>query len=154
MLAKILAKQVSKGFNPEIAFLCGLLCRLGDLVILQYVSEFVDDVGELEKIQKISESQSSIISEQVVNNWSLPEPVTTSLKYGGNWDYNSGEEKANYADLMVVTNLYLRMLHNQLDDIPKFNKIPALKKVLNNNLTAKESIISEYKKSLEEFKSM
>ncbi len=151
MLAKILAQHIGEPFNPEIAFLCGLLFRLGDLVILQYASEFIEDLSELDKIQKISDLQSSNISEQVLNHWCIPELVKVSLKYGGNWAYNSHVEEPNYADLMVVTNLYLRMYHNQFNVIPEFSKIPALKKTLNNNFTPQESIINECKKALSEF---
>ncbi len=154
ILAKIIAVHVNCNLNPDTAFLCGLLFRLGDLVTYQYVSEFVDDVNELSKVQNIAEKYSVKITEKILNFWKIPTIILESIKNGGNWLYDSEQEIPNYCDVLITANVHLRMLSNNIEGMPGYRDIPALAKVMTNDFAPGISIISEFHKALAEFKAL
>ena len=89
VMARTIAALSNRRFNPDIAFLCGLLFRAGDLIILQYISSHIEDQGELGKIRYVSEEESAANTQLVVAQWNLPKAVTAVLKKGGSWTYQS-----------------------------------------------------------------
>lgn len=151
IMAKTIAQLSDSRFNPDIAFLCDLLFRIGDLLLLQYVADHVGDAAELQKIQQITEKESAANSRLVVSTWNLPAVVTEVLNHGGDWAYVSTEEQGNYNDLIITSNVLLRVMNKNLNGLPAFADIPALRKVLNANFAPSASIIRQYRKQLDEF---
>jgi len=145
---------LSRGqFNPDIAFLSGLLFRIGDLLILQYIAGHTDEAQELNKIQQISEKESAANSKLVVSKWDLPESITHVLDKGGDWSYQSSQQ-GDYTDLIITTNLFLRVKNKNMVGLPKFDQVPAMSKILNKGFAVNASIMVEYRKALSAFKLM
>jgi len=151
VLAQTLAQHCSAKLNPDTAFLCGLLFRLGDLVVYQYAADFVENTDELAKIQQIAETTSVQISRHLIKDWNLPQEVSEALEHGMHWLYTSDEVAPDYGELMVVTNIHLRILHNSMSGLPDLNQVPAIKRILTEDFAPDVSIIAEAKKALAEF---
>ncbi|WP_317930652.1 HDOD domain-containing protein [Halioxenophilus sp. WMMB6] len=151
VMAHTLAKFSDSELNPDTAFLCGLLFRIGDLVVFQYVADIEEEPNELAKVQNIAEATSSQISRLLVEDWKLPEAVSEALQFGGQWRYTSGQKEPDYGELMIVTNIHLRMLHNNMNGLPDLNQVPAIKRILTEDFAPDTSIIIEAKKALAEF---
>jgi HD-like signal output (HDOD) protein len=153
----IMAQTVAKraGFDPDIAFLCGLFFRIGDLLILQYVAKNKENINEHSKIKDISEKDSAANSKLVIAKWNLPKVVIEVLSHGGDWMYDSAKQtdaqEPDYSDLMVVTNVLLRVMDGESKNIPKLDKIPATRKIINEKFKAETSVINEYRKAFKEF---
>lgn len=151
VVAHTIAKYGHEDLDPDIAFLCGLLFRIGDLVVFQYVADVEQDVNELSKIQTVAEEYSAKISRLLVRDWNLPEAVSQALKHGSHWRRTSGSDTPDYAELLVVTNIHLRMLHDNMNGLPDLNKVPAIARVLPQAAEQEVSLIAEAKKALAEF---
>lgn len=157
----IMAQTVAKrsGFDADIAFLCGLFFRIGDLLILQYVAKNKENINEHSKTKDISEKDSSANSKLVVSKWNLPKVVVDVLSNAGDWMYDSSKQgdsqknnqEPDYSDLMVVTNVLLRVMDGESKNIPKLDKIPAARKIINERFKAETSVINEYRKAFKEF---
>lgn len=155
----IMAQTVAKrsGFDADIAFLCGLFFRIGDLLILQYVSKNKENVNEHNKLKGISEKDSAANSKLVVEAWNLPEEVIDVLSHGGDWMYDSNEKgdtsnaQPDYSDLMVVTNVLLRVMDGDSESLPALDTIPAAKKIIDDKFKADTSVIVEYRKAHKAF---
>lgn len=152
VMAQTLANHYTPNLNTDEAFLAGLLFRIGDLVVFQYVAEIEENPNEIEKVQHIAETYSAKISKLLVTDWHLPPAVSESLENGAHWRYTCHNPEPDYAELMVVTNIHLRMLHNNMKGLPPLNKIPAINRILSDDATPDTSIIIEAKKALAEFK--
>lgn len=149
IIAKTLAKYAPGNLNPDTAFLCGLLFRLGDIVAYQYTAEAEEELDEIEKIQQIAEVISAQISHKLIDNWNLPEEVTEALDHGTEWTYRCSGEQPDYGELMVVTNIHFRMLHNNMRGLPSLNQVPAITRIITDNFAPDVSIIGEAKKAME-----
>ncbi|MFT7491470.1 MAG: HD-like signal output (HDOD) protein [Pseudohongiellaceae bacterium] len=153
----VMAQTVAgrSGFNPDIAFLCGLLFRIGDLLILQYVAKNEENISEYSRVNDISEKDSAASSQLVVSKWNLPNVVVDVLSNGGDWKYDSSAAddslKPDYTDLMIVSNVLLRVMDGESSNIPKLDNIPAARKIINEKFKAEDSIINEYRKVVKEF---
>jgi HD-like signal output (HDOD) protein len=157
----VMAQTVAKrsGFDADIAFLCGLFFRIGDLLILQYVAKNKENINEHSKTKDISEKDSSANSKLMVSKWNLPKVVVDVLSNAGDWMYDSSKQgdsqknthEPDYSDLMVVTNVLLRVMDGESKNIPALDKIPAVRKIINEKFKAETSVINEYRKAFEEF---
>jgi HD-like signal output (HDOD) protein len=153
----IMAQTVARrsGFDPDVAFLCGLLFRIGDLLILQYVAKNKENINEHSKVKDISEKDSAANSQLVVSKWNLPKVIVDVLFHGGDWMYDSSEAndslEPDYTDLMIVSNVLLRVMDGESRNIPKLDKIPAARKIINEKFKAETSVINEYRKAFKEF---
>jgi HD-like signal output (HDOD) protein len=157
----IMAQTVAKrsGFDVDTAFLCGLFFRIGDLLILQYVAKNKENVDEHNTIKDISEKDSAANSMRVISEWNMPKVVLDVLSHGGDWMYDSikqddsskDSQESDYIDLMVVTNLLLRVMDGESKNIPALDKIPAARKIINEKFKAETSVVNEYRKAFKEF---
>jgi HD-like signal output (HDOD) protein len=153
----IMAQTVARrsGFDPDVAFLCGLLFRVGDLLILQYVANNKDSINDHSTVKDISEKDSAANSQLVVSKWNLPRVIVDVLFHGGNWMYDSSDAndslEPDYTDLMIVSNVLLRVMDGESRNIPKLDKIPAARKVINEKFKAETSVINEYRTAFKEF---
>ncbi len=155
----IMAQTVARrsGFDADIAFLCGLFFRIGDLLILQYVSKNKENVNEHNKLKDISEKDSAANSKLVIAEWDLPQEVIDVLSHGGDWMYDSNEKndasngQPDYSDLMVVSNVLLRVMDGDSENLPALDTIPAAKKIINDRFKADTSVIVEYRKAHKAF---
>lgn len=154
VMAQTIAKLSGNRFDPDEAFLCGLLFRIGDLLMLQYLSKNIKNLKELEKINHITEQESVANSYLTVNKWNLPKSVSEVLKKGASWTYRSSNEEGDYTDLIVATNVLLRVKNKKITGLPKFDQIPALSKIMNSNFAENTSVMLEYNKAMEIFKSL
>ncbi len=152
IMARTVAKLSKADFNPDTAFLCGLFFRIGDLLIFQYVAKNIRDAQALEKVQQINEEKSATNSRLVVSKWNLPEEVMSVLNDGGSWAYESNTEQGDYSDLVIATNVLLRVMNKNLKGLPSIEDIPAVKKIINKEFAASSSVMLEYRKALKEFK--
>ncbi len=57
----------------------------------------------------------------------------------------------DYTDLMIVSNVLLRVMDGESRNIPKLDKIPAARKVINKRFKAETSVINEYRAAFKEF---
>ena len=153
VLAQTLAKYSNLTLNTDTAFLCGLMLRIGDLLVFQYISEVEEEPSELEKVAAIAEASSARISSRLVEDWHLPDGITQGVRCGGDWFYQA-EQDPDYGELMVATNVHLRMLHNNMTGLPNLSEIPAIQRIINPNFAPETSIIMEARKNLEEYKAL
>ncbi|BFM06383.1 HDOD domain-containing protein [Halioxenophilus aromaticivorans] len=149
-MAQTLARYGSGRLNPDVAFLCGLLFRVGDIVAYQYAAEAEVDADEMEKIQQIADSISVQISRKLIQDWNMPSEVLEALEYGADWSYCAGGESPDYGELMVVTNVHVRMLHNRMRGLPELTNIPAITRMITDDFAPDVSIITQAKKALAE----
>lgn len=148
VMAQTLAQYSPGDLNPDTAFLCGLLFRIGDLVAYQYTADAEEALDEIEKIKHIAETISAQISRKLIGNWHLPEQVSEALEHGTDWTYCCAGELPDYGELMVVTNIHIRMMNNNMRGLPNLGEIPALTRIVTDEFAPDVSIITLAKTTL------
>jgi HD-like signal output (HDOD) protein len=127
--------------------------RVGDLIVFQYIAEVEEEPSELEKVSRIAEASSAKISARLVQDWNLPDAILQAVKCGGRWDYKA-ESQPDYGELMVATNVHLRMLNSNMRGLPDLNEIPAITRIINDDFSPETSVILLAKQALEEYKTL
>jgi len=77
--AKELARAVRA--NPEMAYLCGLLHNVGDLVVLNAVAELSAEELPERDLQELVDTLGPAAGRRLAQHWDLPSPVVLSIGY-------------------------------------------------------------------------
>jgi HD-like signal output (HDOD) protein len=98
--------------NVEASFLCGLLHSIGRPVVLQAISEYLTEGGEV-----VGEEELSILEEHfhipfgtvIVDNWKMPSIVQESVQF-----YQNYKQAKNHRDQAMVIHASDKLAHDTL----------------------------------------
>jgi HD-like signal output (HDOD) protein len=115
------------GFDPEQAFLAGLMHNIGVLPLLIQADSRTDlnqDPAVLEQvIQELAWPVGGLLLEQ----WSFEPPFVTAAQEATNWTRDV--EEADYCDIVQVAQLHSALLGGSKVDAPPLIELPAFKRL-------------------------
>jgi len=126
-IANVLARHYTK-LKPDQATLAGLVHNIGILPILTYA----EDSGKLNDhitLQNVIEKIHPIIGVKILESWDFPKELIAVPGSYLNFDRDTGADRADYADIVMVANLqtYIGKEHpyTAIDwqTIPAFNRL-------------------------------
>jgi HD-like signal output (HDOD) protein len=134
----VLAK-ISGRFNPEHALLAGLLHDIGNIAILNYAEKFTEVANDSEKLALVMGDLRGRIGGEILRNWGFIDDLILVTEEAENW-YRKVDGEADYADLVIVSQLHTFIGSDEMKHLPTLNRVPAVKRLNMGELTPKLSL--------------
>ncbi len=140
VLAKVLVKEQAPELSQDVAFLSGLLHKVGYLPVFTYAAEYLDDNVSSEHLLEIARQHNSEIASKICHSWRLDPVYEQTLSKSLEWDYQAEGDQVDYAEVVIAARVHYAIKHEQLNRLPKFTEIPALKKLFGDGFGPERSI--------------
>lgn len=138
-IAYVLA-EITPGLNKDHALLAGLIHDIGAVPVICYAEAYVDLWADAKNlIEAIAELKGELGS-TLLEHWGFVDNLIEVVNHSDDWLYESGLEKPNYADLVIVAKMHTMIGKAGQKDLPPFNTIPAFQKLANGGLTPQKSL--------------
>lgn len=119
-LSRELARMAK--LDPNVAFVCGMLHRIGDLLIRVAEPELSADIDGYEDIgADRAETQKKLlgidfaeVGAELANRWDFPEVIQEAIR--SQLDPASCEEKANYAAVLNISSHLVKVTDAEMDE--------------------------------------
>lgn len=122
VLSHTLAKKM-KMFDPEQAFLAGLIHDIGTVPVLIRADKHKNIKDNPELLQKIIDDLSTKTGSMLLKQWGFEQELITVTEEAENWRRDIVE--ADYCDLVQVAQLHCEMLGGKHLDAPPLSELPA-----------------------------
>jgi HD-like signal output (HDOD) protein len=76
----------------------------------------------------------------LLEHWGFVDNLVEVVNHSEDWLYESGHDKPNYADLVIVAKMHTLIGKPGQKELPPFNTIPAFQKLANGGLTPQKSL--------------
>lgn len=137
-ISAVLAHK-TPGFDPDKAMLAGLIHDIGVVPILTHADkrpEIIDNPKDLvETVRKLRVE----IGLQILRKWEFPQDFEDVIVNAENW-YREGNAHADYADIVMISQLHSFIGKVDIKKMPKFEELPAYKKLAASGLSIDASI--------------
>ncbi|MEW8586642.1 MAG: HDOD domain-containing protein, partial [Candidatus Thiodiazotropha sp.] len=134
----ILAK-FSGRFNPEHALLAGLLHDIGNVAILSYAENFTEVANNPEKLERVMQDMRGRIGSAILRSWGFIDDLIEVTEEAENW-FRDHQGEADYADLVIVSQLHTYIGSEEMRHLPTLDKVPAVNRLELGELTPKLSL--------------
>jgi len=133
--------------------LAGLLHDIGVIPILVYIDQSDIAVDSMDQVEEIISDLRIAVGSMVVNNWLLSPDLVSVVENAENWGRDVAGE-ADMCDVILAAQIYYRLLHHQLEDIPTPGQVPAFHKLFpeHQNPQLINEILAEAEAEVEEVK--
>ncbi len=144
-LSYVLA-AMSKQVNPQEALLAGLVCDIGAIPFLSFVSNLPQDYCTESDIELALPYVKGPVGHKILLDWGFSEDFLKVPVYSDDWYQNSSEE-LNLTDIVVLSRLHSKIGHQGMPELPAITSVPAARKLKNFSLSPELSlnILSEAK---------
>jgi len=126
------------GFDPDRAMLAGLIHDIGIVPILTYADKHPDIIAHPKDLVETVRQLRADIGVQIIRQWDFPEDFEDVVINAENW-FRHDKNPANYADIVMISQLHSFIGKVDIKKIPKIDDLPAYKK-LAGHLNASDSI--------------
>lgn len=97
--------NINKDVPLEEAMLAGLTHDIGAIPVLQYAEKHRGEIKDTEELDKIVKDLSPLAGQAMLLKWGWPQHLADVCTNAENWNYESGEKKANQTDIVIVAHL-------------------------------------------------
>ena len=125
-LSYVIAQEL-KGLDPERALMAGLLHDIGVIPILYYIEQNKLSL-EPQDIDNTIQKLRGMLGVLVINYWGMDQELVTVAEECENWSRDSGPD-VDYCDIVLVSQLYDAIDTPRADTLPKFDEVPAYRKL-------------------------
>lgn len=126
VLSRAIAKKV-KGFDPEQAFLAGLIHDIGIVPILIRADSHGDIKNNAELLEKTIKDLKINIGAMLLKQWEFEDELVTVVQDAENWDREV--INADYCDVIQVAQLHCEMIGGRRMDAPPLAELPAFNRL-------------------------
>ena len=122
VICHALTKKI-KGFDPEQAFLAGLMHDIGIVPILIRADKHDEIKNNAELLDKLIHSLKTKAGAMLLKQWSFEDELITVVQDAENWQRDV--IKADYCDVVQVAQLHCEMIGGRKLDAPALAELPA-----------------------------
>ncbi len=154
-IAAVLAKQSKLNYSPEKAILCGLLHRIGELVIYAFTNEYQGFLKLDQVIESIIDEYQNKVACDVIEQWKMGDVYYQCMKYLRHWQKEQVMDP-DYSDLLNVALLHEYLHQHKLNGLPHFNKLDAFKRLQLGEVTPELTIkvLKDHEQDIRDLKSL
>ncbi len=131
--------RMTPGLSAERAMLAGILHDIGVVPIIHYAEdhpELEDDAILAELIPELREE----IGSALLKNWDFPDVFIDVVRYAEEYGYDSGQDNATYADLIIIAQVHAFIGKKEGASLPPMDQIPAFDKLAMGELSPQRSL--------------
>lgn len=136
--AYVLAK-ITPGMNPELALLAGLMQDIGVIPVLNYIERYPQFMKTDQKVDEITKDLKARVGATLLKAWGFSGELIAVAANTENWQFEHGADQATYADICIVAQLHTLIGKKYAKNLPRFDEVPALKKLGTGGLTPQQS---------------
>ena len=136
-----------KGFDPEQAFLAGLLHDIGTVPLLIRADKHKEIQDNVELLDKIMDDLKTKVGAMLLKQWGFEQELITVAEDAENWQRDI--IKADYCDVVQVAQLHCEMMGGGKQDIPALEELPAFERLELGDINPK-LIIAQAKQEMSE----
>ncbi len=126
VIAHVLTKKI-KGFDPEQAFLAGLIHDIGIVPILIRADSHDELKDDPVLLDKLIYSLKTKVGAMLLRQWGFESELITVAQDAENWDRNV--INADYCDIIQVAQLHCEMIGGRKLDAPALADLPAFERL-------------------------
>lgn len=126
VLSHVLSKKI-KGFDPEQAFLAGLIHDIGIVPILIRADSHDDIKNNADLLEKIIADLKINVGAMLLRQWGFEDELITVVQDAEKWDRDV--IKADYCDVIQVAQLHCEMIGGRKLDAPALAELPAFERL-------------------------
>ena len=131
--------SVSKQNCPEEALLAGLICDIGAIPFLNFVSHLPADYFDEEEILKAIPVVKGIVGSNILEKWGFDEEFIQVPIASEDW-YQHSEGPLSYTDIVVLSRLHSKIGKKEAVHLPTITSIPAASKLKDITLSPENSL--------------
>ncbi len=146
VVSHVLAKKV-KGFDPEQAFLAGLIHDIGIVPILIRADSHENIKNNVELLDKIIPHLQTKVGAMLLKQWGFEDELITVSLEAELWQRDS--IRADYCDIVQVAQVLCEMIGVSLDSAPELTELPALERLKLDDVNPK-LIVAQAKQEISE----
>jgi len=146
VISHVLTKKI-KGFDPDQAFLAGLIHDIGIVPILIRADNHDDIKNNAELLDKLIHSLKTKVGATLLRQWSFEDELITVAQDAENW--HRDVIKADYCDVVQVAQLHCEMIGGRKLDAPPLVELPAFERLDLNDINPM-LIIAQAKQEMSE----
>jgi HD-like signal output (HDOD) protein len=136
-LSYVLA-SVSKQKTPEEALLAGLICDIGAVPFLNFVSNLPSDYYNEEEILQAIPVVKGVVGASILKSWGFTEEFINVALTSEDW-FQHSEGPLSYTDIVVLSRLHSK-IGKKMTHLPAMTSIPAASKLKNITLSPENSL--------------
>ncbi|MFW5443903.1 MAG: HDOD domain-containing protein [Methylococcaceae bacterium] len=136
-LSHVLA-SVSKQQNPEEALLAGLICDIGAIPFLNFVSNLPEDYYNEDEIMTAIPVVKGVVGASILEKWGFAEDFIKVTLTSEDW-FQHSEDSLSYTDIVVLSRLHSK-IGKKTPNLPSITSIPAASKLKNITLSPENSL--------------
>jgi HD-like signal output (HDOD) protein len=118
----------AKHAQEDYLLLAGLVHDIGVIPILAYIDSTGLVVESPSDLESIINKLRGVVGSMVIRHWEMPAELVTVVEDAENWQRNAGE-KLDICDMVVIAQIYSMLQRHQLQNLPKFEEVPAFHKL-------------------------
>jgi HD-like signal output (HDOD) protein len=126
VLSRAIAKKV-KGFDPEQAFLAGLIHDIGIVPILIRADDHDDIKDNAELLESLIVDLKISVGATLLKRWQFEDELVTVVEDAENWNRDVSEP--DYCDVIQVAQLHCEMIGGRKMDAPPLKELPAFERL-------------------------
>ena len=126
-IAYILANKTTHLVADDM-LLAGLVHDIGVIPILTYIDQIGLDIDSMEQVEEIINDLRSVVGSMVISNWALSPELLAVIENAENW-HRDTSDNVDMCDVILASQIYFRLQHHQLKNLPKLDQVPAFRKL-------------------------
>ena len=126
VLSRAIAKKV-KGFDPEQAFLAGLIHDIGIVPILIRADDHNELKDNADLLETLIKDLKISVGAMLLKQWNFEAELITVVEDAENWERKISQ--ADYCDVVQVAQLHCEMIGGRKMDAPPLKELPAFEKL-------------------------
>jgi len=151
-LCFVLARDID-GLEQEEALLIGLVHDVGVIAILNYIGSYPELGGDVEVLEQTITRMRGELGAMILRKWNFSPQVVAAAREAESWQ-RQHDRPADYTDLLIVAQIHERLRKQQMADLPPFEQMSALHRVLGGEVSPERSvqILHDAKSQLDEMR--
>ncbi|EAR22444.1 predicted signal transduction protein [Nitrococcus mobilis Nb-231] len=126
-ISTVLSRKL-RGFNPDLALLAGLVHDIGVVPILAHAHDYDELTQDPELLESTITAYRGQIGAMILRRWNFSDELITAVLEAEDW-YRTHESQADYADLIIVSQLQsysgteASRHYPSLDELPVYERL-------------------------------
>ncbi len=153
-IACVLARR-TPGLNPDKALLAGIVHDIGAVPVILYAEKHPERFRDNDLLETMICDLQAEIGSELLQSWNFPPDLVEAARHAEDWTYDSGEDKAQCVDAVLIAQAHEWTLQG-VEGVPPLDSLPAYRKLAGGRLTPSQSleVLDEARDDIEQLRGL